>query len=182
MGKGQFDWRFNTFGNSQKSFINALKGNLGFGLSDGAVQGANLASMVRAVKSVLEKGVNKEGLSKGFDEAESTDFSELTGSFSFVDGVSTTNSLTMKSPLLRVTGQGKVDLPQAELNYRLVTGIVTSIEGQGTQDKSTGFKIPVRINGPFHQVSIKPDLGDAAKEKAKDTIKDKLKNKLKDMF
>ena len=53
---------------------------------------------------------------------------------------------------------------------------IDSIEGQGTADKSTGFKVPIRIKGPFHDVSIKPDIGDAAKEKAKDKIKDKLKS------
>ncbi|WP_448548507.1 AsmA family protein [Thalassotalea fusca] len=182
MGKGQLDWRFNMHGNSQKAFIKSLKGTLGFGLTDGAVQGANLASLVRSVKSILEKGLTQEGLSKSFDDAESTDFSELTGSFTFTEGVSSTNTLTMKSPLLRVTGQGTVDLPNTQTDYRLITGIVSSIEGQGTQDTSTGFKIPVRVQGPFHNVSVKPDISSAAKEEAKDKLKDKLKNKLKDLF
>jgi len=182
MGNGQFDWRFNMHGNSQKTFINSLKGTLGFGLKDGAVQGANLAALARAAKSILEKGLTQEGLSKSFDDAESTDFSELTGSFTFTEGVSNTNTLTMKSPLLRVSGQGNVDLPNTLLDYRLVTGIVSSIEGQGTQDTSTGFKIPVRVKGPFHQVSVKPDISSAAKDEAKDKLKDKLKNKLKDLF
>ncbi|MGJ8674857.1 MAG: AsmA family protein, partial [Pseudoalteromonas sp.] len=101
--------------------------------------------------------------------------------------------LSLISPLIRISGEGDVDLPQTTVNYRLVTGIVGSIEGQGTTDDSTGFKIPLRIKGPFHDVGIKLDVGsalkdeakqkvDEAKEKAKEKAKDKIKDKLKGLF
>ncbi len=86
-----------------------------------------------------------------------------------------------------------MDLPLTKVDYRLVTGIVDSIEGQGTTDDSTGFKIPLRIKGPFHDVGIKLDVSNAlkdeakkklddAKEKAKEKAKDKVKDKLKGLF
>ena len=68
------------------------------------------------------------------------------------------------------------------VNYRLVTGLVDSIEGQGTTDDSTGFKIPLRIKGPFHDVGIKLDIGSAVKDEAKEKAKDKIKDKLKGLF
>lgn len=177
MGKGQLAWQFKTQGVSQKQFINALNGQLGFSFADGAVKGANIAAMVRGAEKLIKGGSFEDvSLNQGFDEAQKTDFSELTGEFNFSGGVSNNNKLLLKSPLIRVTGEGAVELPQTNINYRLVTGIVNSIEGQGTSDTSTGFKIPIRIKGPFHDVSIKPDLGEAAKDKAKDKIKDKLKN------
>ena len=73
-------------------------------------------------------------------------------------------------------------MPQTLVNYRLVTGLVDSIEGQGTTDDSTGFKIPLRIKGPFHDVGIKLDIGSAAKDEAKEKAKDKIKDKLKGLF
>lgn len=177
MGKGELTIALNTQGQSQKEFVNALHGSMGFGFKDGAVKGANIAAMVRSAEQLINGGgLDAKGLEKGFDNAEKTDFSALTGNFQFVNGVSKQNDLSLKSPLIRVTGNGDIDLPAAKINYRLVTGIVDSIEGQGTQDKSTGFKIPIRLKGPLHDVQVKPDIGDAAKDKAKDKIKDKLKN------
>ncbi|WP_372769918.1 AsmA family protein [Pseudoalteromonas sp.] len=177
MGKGELTLALNTQGQSQKEFIDTLHGSIGFGFKDGAVKGANIAAMVRSAEQLINGGgLDAKGLEKGFDNAEKTDFSALTGNFQFVDGVSKQNELSLKSPLIRVTGDGDIDLPATKLNYRLVTGVVDSIEGQGTQDQSTGFKIPIRLKGPFHDVQVKPDIGDVAKDKAKDKIKDKLKS------
>jgi len=195
MGKGSLNWNLTTTGQSQKSFITALNGKLGFEFADGAVKGANIAEMVRKGKELISGNLStvSEGLDTGFEESEQTDFSALTGSFNFTNGVGNNTDLSLISPLIRISGEGDVDLPKTNVDYRLVTGIVDSIEGQGTTDDSTGFKIPLRIKGPFHDVGIKLDVSNAlkdeakqklddAKEKAKEKAKDKVKDKLKGLF
>ncbi|MEG3758204.1 AsmA family protein [Pseudoalteromonas carrageenovora] len=195
MGKGSLNWNLTTTGQSQKSFITALNGKLGFEFADGAVKGANIAEMVRKGKELISGNLStvSEGLDTGFEESEQTDFSALTGSFNFTNGVGNNTDLSLISPLIRTSGEGDVDLPKTNVDYRLVTGIVDSIEGQGTTDDSTGFKIPLRIKGPFHDVGIKLDVSNAlkdeakqklddAKEKAKEKAKDKVKDKLKGLF
>jgi AsmA protein len=143
MGKGSLNWNLTTTGQSQKSFINALNGKLGFEFADGAVKGANIAEMVRKAKELIKGNLSavSEGLDTGFDNSQQTDFSALQGSFVFTNGVGENKDLSLLSPLIRITGSGKVDLPMTNVDYRLVTGIVDSIEGQGTTDDSTGFKI-----------------------------------------
>ncbi|MBQ4800110.1 AsmA family protein [Pseudoalteromonas sp. MMG006] len=195
MGKGSLNWNLTTTGQSQKSFIDALNGKLGFEFADGAVKGANVAEMVRKGKELItgNLGAVSEGLDTGFEESEQTDFSALSGSFNFTNGVGNNTDLSLISPLIRISGEGDVDLPKTNVDYRLVTGIVDSIEGQGTTDDSTGFKIPLRIKGPFHDVGIKLDVSNAlkdeakqklddAKEEAKEKAKDKVKDKLKGLF
>lgn len=195
LGRGSLNWNLSTAGQSQKSFIDALNGKLAFEFADGAVKGANIAEMVRRGKEIISGnfGAASEGLDTGFEEAEQTDFSALTGSFNFIKGVGRNTDLSLISPLIRISGEGDVDLPLTKVDYRLVTGIVDSIEGQGTTDDSTGFKIPLRIKGPFHDVGIKLDVSNAlkdeakkklddAKEKAKEKAKDKVKDKLKGLF
>ena len=184
MGKGSLNWNLTTTGQSQKSFINALNGKLAFEFADGAVKGANIAEMVRKAKELIKGnlGAVSEGLDTGFDNSEQTDFSALTGSFNFTNGVGENRDLSLLSPLIRISGAGKVDLPMTNVDYRLVTGIVDSIEGQGTTDDSTGFKIPLRIKGPFHDVGYSLDVSDAAKEEVKEKAKDKIKDKLKGLF
>ncbi len=195
LGRGSLNWNLSTAGQSQKSFIDALNGKLAFEFADGAVKGANIAEMVRRGKEIISGnfGAASEGLDTGFEEAEQTDFSALTGSFDFIKGVGRNTDLSLISPLIRISGEGDVDLPLTKVDYRLVTGIVDSIEGQGTTDDSTGFKIPLRIKGLFHDVGIKLDVSNAlkdeakkklddAKEKAKEKAKDKVKDKLKGLF
>ena len=184
MGKGSLNWDLTTTGQSQKSFINALIGKLGFEFADGAVKGANIAEMVRKAKELIKGNLSavSEGLDTGFDNSQQTDFSALQGSFVFTNGVGENKDLSLLSPLIRITGSGKVDLPMTNVDYRLVTGIVDSIEGQGTTDDSTGFKIPLRIKGPFHDVGYSLDVSDAAKEEVKEKAKDKIKDKLKGLF
>ena len=184
MGKGSLNWDLTTSGSSQKSFINALQGKLAFEFADGAVKGANIAEMVRKGKELIKGnfGAVSEGLDTGFDNSEQTDFSALTGSFNFTNGVGKNTDLSMLSPLIRISGEGDVDLPMTTVNYRLVTGIVDSLEGQGTTDDSTGFKIPVRIKGPFHDVGISLDVSKAAEDEVKEKAKDKIKDKLKGLF
>ncbi|MCF2910981.1 AsmA family protein [Pseudoalteromonas sp. DL2-H2.2] len=184
LGKGSLNWDLETRGVSQKQFVSALAGELAFEFKDGGVKGANLAEMVRKGKEMLKGDFSSvsEGLNADFDPNQKTDFSALTGSFQFLNGVGRNRDLNLASPLIRITGEGEVDLPKTYVNYRVVTGIVDTIEGQQSQDDSTGFKVPVRIKGPFHKVETKLDLSGAAKDKAKDAVKDKLKDKLKGFF
>ncbi|TLX49017.1 AsmA family protein [Pseudoalteromonas phenolica] len=182
LGKGSISWALNTQGQSQKQFVSALAGNLAFSFIDGGVKGANIAEMMRKGSEMLKGDFSslKEGLNADFDPNQKTDFSALTGTFTFKNGVGTNTDLNLASPLLRITGSGEVDLPKTYVNYRLVTGLVDTIEGQASSDDSTGFKVPLRIKGPFHKVDYKLDFGSAAKDKAKEEAKEKVKDKLKD--
>ncbi|KZX00600.1 membrane assembly protein AsmA [Pseudoalteromonas luteoviolacea] len=184
LGKGSINWNLTTLGVSQKQFVSQLGGKLAFEFKDGGVKGVNLAEMVRKGQEMLKGNFSglSEGINADFDPEQKTDFSALTGSFSFNQGVGKNNDLLLASPLIRVTGSGTVDLPKTFVDYRLVTGIVDTIEGQSSHDTSTGFKVPARIKGPFHQVETSLDFSSAAKDKAKDTIKDKLKDKFKGLF
>ena len=184
LGKGSIDWNLTTQGQSQKQFVSALAGNMAFSFKDGGVKGANIAQMTRKAKEMLKGDFSslKDGLNADYDPQQKTDFSALTGSFVFKDGVGRNNDLSLASPLIRITGSGEVDLPKTNVNYRLVTGIVDTVEGQASADKSTGFKVPLRIKGPFHKVDVSLDISSAAKENVKDKLKDGLKDKFKGLF
>jgi AsmA protein len=184
LGKGSVKLALATTGQSQKEWMSGLAGPLSFELKDGGIKGANLAEMVRQAKEMLKGDFSsiKDGLNADFDKDKTTDFSSLSGSFTFNQGVGVNSDLMLASPLLRITGEGQVDLPNTLVDYRLVTGLVDTIEGQNSQDKSTGFKVPVRIKGPFHDVKTKLDVSSQAKEQVKDKAKEKLKDKLKGLF
>jgi len=189
---GQTDAAVNIHanGNTQSAIKKTLNGNAAFSFLNGALVGVNIAKVIReGWAKVRGKAAPKT------NEPENTDFSELKGTAKITNGMVENQDFVMKSPLLRVTGAGQVDLVNEQLDYLLKTAIVGSLKGQGGEDLTQlkGVTIPVRVKGPFDDPSYKPDLSaalsDTVKQKAKekvekkkDAVKQKLKDKLKNKF
>ena len=173
-------------GNSQNTLKKTLNGNVSLNFQDGAVIGVNVARILREGMAMLEgRAVQKTDL------PEKTDFSQLSGEATIERGVLSNKDLSMKSPLLRAIGSGTVDLNRERVDYLLETSLVGSLQGQGGEDlsKLKGITIPLRIKGPFSDLSYKPDLSAALSERArqkvqqkKDDLEDKLKGRLKELF
>ncbi|MEE8139853.1 MAG: AsmA-like C-terminal region-containing protein, partial [Alphaproteobacteria bacterium] len=110
-------------------------------------------------------------------QTQKTDFSEMGGSFQIRRGILTNNDLLLKSPLLRLTGKGKIDMPKRWIDYRIEPKLVASTTGQGGAAGAIGISVPVNIKGPWHDIGYSPDLGamlgDLAKqpEKVLDSLK-----------
>jgi hypothetical protein len=64
----------------------------------------------------------------------------------------------MLAPLVRVNGAGKVPMPPRTVDYLVESKLVGSLEGQGGQDALKGLPIPIRITGPWHDISWQPDF------------------------
>jgi AsmA protein len=129
---------------------------------DGAVRGINLAAMVRNIQGAfLDPEARKQ---------QKTDFAELGGTYTIKSGILTNQDLELKSPLLRVTGKGTVNLPQRTVNYRVEPKAVASATGQGGASDVSGIMVPVIVEGPWDNLSYKPDLagaiGGVARERA----------------
>jgi AsmA protein len=158
-----------TRGSTQRQLVSALGGKGKVTFLNGAIKGVNLGSMVRNVKSAF--------LDSGASKAQKTDFSEMGGTFTINRGIVTNKDLLMKSPLLRLTGKGTVDLPKRRVDYRLEPKVVASSKGQGGATSAGGISVPVNVKGPWHNISYTPDLsamlGNIAKqpEKALESVK-----------
>lgn len=169
-GKGALDYAVNGRGKSQKEIVSSLAGQGKIDFRDGAIKGFDLAEIVQAARDV------KSAVTGGMTgSTKQTDFSELTGTFKIVNGIVSNDDLQMKSPLLRVTGKGTVEMPPKTVNYRLEPKLAATTKGQGGKDEATGIMVPVIVSGPWHNISYKPDLEamlkDAATGKALDALK-----------
>ena len=153
-----------------------LSGNGSFSFTDGSVKGINIAESIRKAKAALG------GKSITSNEPLKTDFSSLTGSFIAKNGVINNQDLLVKSPLLRIDGAGKIDLPKEGINYGLKVSIVSSTTGQGGEALADlkGLTIPIKITGTFDNPKPTVDLESMFKDKAKEEIKAKIADKLKD--
>ena len=181
LGKGDLAAKLIARGNTPEAMKRTLNGNVSFEFIDGAVKGVNIASLIRAAQAKLQ------GKPAPADsEPNQTDFAELRGTARVANGVIHNDDLSMKSPLLRIKGEGKAGLPDESIDYLLTTKIVGSLEGQGgkTLKDLKGVAIPIRIGGTFSKPTWTPDLGaavgDVVKEKAKKEIEKKSQDLLKD--
>ncbi|OOZ44802.1 AsmA family protein [Solemya velum gill symbiont] len=177
-GKADVTLKINGSGVDKKQMMSSLGGNTTFTVRNGSVKGINLAAALREAKAKL----NNRPVEKA-KEARQTDFAELSGTAKIKSGVVTNNDLVMKSPFLRVTGKGTVNLPASSVNYLLTTKVTSTIKGQGGAEFSDleGLTIPIRVKGHFDNLSYSLDLEELLKERAKqelDKEKDKLKGKL----
>jgi len=143
----QFD--LTSAGASQRALVEALDGTGTVMFRDGTIKGINLAAMARNVASAFT------GAAAG--EERSTDFAELGASFEITDGLARTGDIRLLAPLLRMDGAGQAALPARTLAVRLVPKLVTDVEGQGGASESAGLAVPVIIEGPFDDLTYRPD-------------------------
>ncbi len=153
-GKGSVGINLALQGNTVSEMKKSANGNLSLNLADGAIKGINIAKKIRDAKSVL--GVKSQ--SQAVDKSEKTDFSELKASFKVTNGIAHNDDLSMKSPLLRLSGNG--DIGNDSINYLAKATLAKTLEGQGGQDSVRGVTVPVRVSGPF--VDLKYNLDFAA--------------------
>ncbi|HEX7813274.1 MAG TPA: AsmA family protein [Burkholderiales bacterium] len=181
-GRGNIALDVTTTGNLVSAMKKTLNGKASLELKDGALKGINLAQSLRNVKSMF--GAGKKEAEQGASAGEKTDFSELTASFDIKNGIAHNGDLSMKSPFLRLAGEGDVNLPESSLNYLARASVVANSGGQGGKDLAdlAGLTLPVRASGPFSALKYKIEFGSAFSDSAKkqlDQKKDELKEKLR---
>jgi AsmA protein len=199
-GRGSLNLQINTHGKRVSHFKDNLNGTISTQLLDGAVKGINLAKSLRDFKAKIS---NKTDQQQSANSNEKTDFSALSASIHFVDGVGNSDDLDMKSPFLRVGGKGMVDLRANKLDYTAKVTVVNTATGQDGSDLSQlkDISIPIRISGPFDKLSYQlqfAQIGSEAlksalkakaapvieekKKELKEKVNEQLKDKLKGLF
>jgi AsmA protein len=195
-GRGNVALDVSSQGGSVPAMKKALAGTASLSLKDGAIKGINLAQSMRDIKGKLGALQGKpESATQKAKAGDKTDFSELTASLKIANGVAHNDDLMMKSPFLRLTGAGDIDIGAGQMNYLAKATAVSSSAGQGGKDadKLKGVTVPVRVTGPFEALSYKLELGDLAADMAKAKLEgkvegltgksdEKTKNKLKGLF
>lgn len=181
-GKGNISIDVTSRGNTTAALKKALDGSAAVRLADGAVKGINIAGTIRNAKAKL--GTLRGEQVQQANKAEKTDFSELAASFRIRNGVAHNNDLAMKSPLLRVGGEGDINIAEDSVNYLVKASIVGTAKGQGGRelDELKGVTVPVRVTGPLAAPSYALDFNalatEAVKQKVEQTVKSKIEERL----
>jgi len=174
-GRGNVALDVTSHGDSVPAMKKALAGTASLSLKDGAIKGINLAQSMRDIKGKLG---GKQDATQKAKAGDKTDFSELSASLKIANGIGHNDDLTMKSPFLRLSGAGDIDIGAGQMNYLAKATAVSSSAGQGGKDvdKLKGVTVPVRVTGPFEALSYKLELGDLAADMAKAKLEGKTED------
>ncbi len=149
----------------------SLSGTASFAFTDGAINGVNIAKMLRDAFNSIK------GKPSSSDTSEKTDFAELLGSAAITKGHITNKDLLMKSPLLRVTGKGWADLPKNSVDYLATVTVVGTLKGQdgASLEELSGLPLPIYAKGSLDDPSIGLDVKAMAEALLKNTFKEGTK-------
>jgi AsmA protein len=174
-GTGDVRFAVSAVGKTPAEMRSSLDGNGSFLFRDGAVKGFNLARAIRIARARLRG----ESLPPDRERAQ-TDFTELAGTLDIKRGVVYNDDLEAKSPFLRVTGAGAVDLAREQVDYGIEAVVVKTVEGQGGAElkELKGVVIPLKVTGPFADLSYKVDLKKALVASQKEKLIEKAGEKL----
>jgi AsmA protein len=128
-----------------------ISGTVFANFQDGAIQGLNVAQIIRTLTSTPLSGWQES-------HGQATDLSQLSASFRVEKGQATTTDLNLVGPLVRMTGAGTIDFPNKTLAFRVEPKIVMTTQGQGRAADSVGLAVPVMIEGPWTEPRINLDI------------------------
>jgi AsmA protein len=176
-GRGNLSLDVAAAGPTVAAIKKALAGSARIDLKDGAIKGINIAQVLRKAKSRLG-GEQSEAAS----QTEKTDFSEFSASFAIKNGVAHNEDLEVKSPLVRITGRGDIDIGNSKIDYVAKAAVVATTQGQGGADLAElkGLTVPVHLSGPFDNLSYKVNYGAVAADLAKSRAGEKVKEKVEE--
>ena len=183
------DLNINTRGNSMRSWINALNGDVRFDVADGALLGVNLEQQLCQAIALA----NRESLSSDFG-GEITPFNKLNGSFKIVNGTVQSRDLVAALPGITAKGNGDINLPEQRLDY----GVGLLLEGDQRQMPDPACRIneryvdiewPIRCEGYLHNAAkscgvdtqgVTRIAGQLLRGEAERKIEDKVSEKLEE--
>ena len=176
-GKANVNIAMRSKGATADEVKRSLNGSATFAFTDGAINGVNVARMIREAYARI-KGVKLPP-----EEVEQkTDFSELRGSMQVKNGVATNNDFLVSTPLLRINGKGTANLLAETVDYRVAATIVKTLKGQGGEELKdlVGIPIPIHVTGKVADPTYALDTDALAEALAKSKVQDVIDEKIGD--
>ncbi len=176
-GRGNVRLALTSAGPSIPALTRGLNGQIALQLADGSIKGINLAESFRNARQMLQGG----GTQAAADASRKTDFTSLAVSFDVRNGIASSHDLDVRSALLRLGGEGRIDLPGERIDYLVRASVVGTTTGQGGKDLEQlhGVTVPVQLVGPLASPDWRIDWATAGREVLKSRAGAELKERLK---
>ncbi len=166
-GKANVDIKGTARGAEVDDILKTLNGHFAANVAGGAIEGVDVGYELALAQSLIDKQTGPAAPDTG-----RTRFESFKASATINNGIAETHDLSIISPVLKVAGQGTINLPTSGLDLNLTASIMKSAT-------TTAVDIPLKITGTYSDPQIKPDMEGLAKGAIKEKLNDKLKDVLK---
>lgn len=174
-------------GQSLHSFMNSMTGTAQVTLTNGVIEGINMAQeLCQTINNLTALGKLKSAQKVD----TSTPFAKMQGNFNIKNGIVSNNNLKLDLDAVTVRGNGNVSLPARQIDYRLGLNVQENLFKKTcpVNNKLEGIEWPLLCKGSLDDdpaklcgpdtKAIKKLLANSAKEKLKAKAEDKIKKKL----
>lgn len=138
-GDAALQLKFLGSGNTMNAIMRSLSGSGRMAVGAGELDGLDIAGMIRNLDAAY------------VGEGSRTVFDAITAGFEIAGGVLRNDDLAFNAALVTATGAGTLDLGGQQVDYRLIP--VALARGE-----RSGITVPVKITGPWSDISFRPDL------------------------
>lgn len=159
-GIGDLHTQITAVGDDAASIVKTLAGKAQFKINNGILKGINLDYWLEVGSAIFHQQAMPNN-----NVVSETSFRNLTGSFIIDQGIARNDDFLMQSNLLRVDGQGKVNLVTKQLDY-----LFNAVKINPANNQSRNDIIPIRVTGSFGNLSIRPDVEQLIRNQAKKEI------------
>lgn len=169
-GIAQLGAKLTTTASSTADLVSGLNGDLSFDVSDGAYKGVNLWYEIQRANALARGRAAPER------KSPDTSFRQLKGTAAIRDGVLVNEDLVGGLPFLALAGQGRVNLVESALDYRLNATVIREAIDEATGERSelAGATVPLRLRGSLDSPSVSVDLGGVVRERARQEVLDRI--------
>jgi AsmA protein len=136
------------------SSLQRLQGDMGLLITEGAIEGLDLAGILSLVSTALDQN---RGVGNQAGKNQQTEFAEFSMTGVFKNGTLTSEDLLMHSALLTSTGNGRINLVDESLDFVLYP-VLADDTGIEALEKISGLAIPVRVTGSLDSPAYKVDM------------------------
>lgn len=162
-GKATVNMKGTARGAGADDIMKTLNGHFDANLANGALEGIDVGYELALAQALINK---QPGTST--PNTHKTAFDTFKTSAQITNGIAVTKDLVISSAVLKVVGQGTLDLPTTGIDMTLLASVMKSAT-------STAVDIPLKVTGTYTAPSVRPDLTALAKGELKQKAQDLLK-------
>jgi AsmA protein len=170
-GKANVNLAVTAHGAGADEILKTLNGHFDAALANGAIEGLDLTYAMAIGQSLVDRQPGPT-----VSDTHRTPFDAFKMSAQIANGVVETRDLAITSATVKISGQGRVNLPSDGIDMTLLASVFKSAT-------VTAVDIPLKVTGKYSDPTVRPDVEAVAKGAIKQKLQDVLKkNGLQGLF
>jgi AsmA protein len=163
-GSGNLTAMLTAQGPDTDALLHTLAGQVVLDVNHGAIEGIDLPFEVQQATALVQRHALSGGQGSG-----RTSFETFHATAMLHDGVADTRDLDIATQLLRVRGQGTLNLLSDAVSYQLQVAVLKAPASAGAS-ATTLAQIPLNVSGTLASLQVRPDIQQLARSQLRQQL------------